>query len=159
LAERFDAETYARELTAIVRPLSDTGATVLMGTFPDDLPVLRLARRKVARKFRTRLHEASEVVRTIAADHNAVCVDSPGGWRYGMADCSLDGCHPNARGHALIAELALAALCERGGLPAARIARDGCGWLATSVGHLRWLASEGYLRRPPIPEVLRGSGD
>lgn len=159
LAESFDPDSYRLALSEIVRPLADTGATVVMGTFPPDLPLLRLMPRRVARKFRTRLHDSSEVVRVLAAEHDALCIDAPDGWRYGMSECSIDGCHPNARGHVHIAQLGIEALCARAGVPAPRIERDGCGWVATSMGHLRWVVSQGYLRSAPAMFVrMKQSG-
>lgn len=146
LAPNFDAGSYGRELIAIVRPLRRAGATVLMGSFPPDLPALRLMRRDSARKFRVRLHEASEAARSVAAEEGALFMEAPDGWRYTMSECSLDGCHPNARGHVHIAQLALEALRLEGGLEA-RIDRDGCGWVSTSTRHLTWLTSQAYPRR------------
>lgn len=149
LSENFTAEGYRDDLGAIVTPLADSGATVVMGTFPPDLPVLRLMPRRIAARYRARLHGASDVVRALAARYDAVCVDAPAGWRYTMSECSIDGCHPNARGHVHIAELALEALCARAGTPAGRIEREGYGWLGTSARHLRWVTSQGYLRSAP----------
>lgn len=148
MAPRFDIERYRADLTEIVRTMADTGATLLMGTFPKDLPLLRLMPRAVARERRARLQDASDVVLQVAADHDAVCADAPPGWRYRMDECSIDGCHPNAKGHAHIAELALRVLCERAGIPVPVPEQGVDGWVPTSVRHLRWLAAEGYLRRP-----------
>ena len=155
MAASFDADTYRHDLTDIVRPLAESEATLLMGTFPTDLPLLRLTPRRVARMLRGRLHDASAVVAAVAAEHGAVCATAPGGWRYTMSECSIDGCHPNARGHVHIAQLSLGALCARADIPVTSIDPDGCGWLTTSFGHLKWLGSQGYLTRPPGVLALR----
>jgi lysophospholipase L1-like esterase len=139
LAPDFDGASYASDLAALVEPLAATGATLLMGTFPGDMPLLRVMPRSKATAFRQRLADASDAVRAVATSVGAVCVDGPDGWSYGMADCSLDGCHPNARGHALIAELFLDALSERAGTSLGSIDRSDCGLVATSLGHLRWI--------------------
>jgi lysophospholipase L1-like esterase len=149
LGPDFDAGTYRRELAAIVEPLRRAGATVLMGSFPLDLPALRLMRRSSARKFRTRLYEASEAGRAVAAEHGALFMDAPDGWRYTMSECSLDGCHPNARGHVHIAQLALDGLCKEAGLDAAHIDRSDFNWWSTSAAHLRWLTTA---RRSTVTE-------
>lgn len=147
LSGSFDAAVYRDELTGIASPLAAAGATILMGTFPADLPVLRLMPRSRAAAFRARLRLASDVVLEVAAEFDALCIGARAGWRYRMVDCSIDGCHPNARGHALIAELAIEALSNRAGVAPAPLL-PGKSWLGTSLGHLRWLWAQGYLRRP-----------
>jgi lysophospholipase L1-like esterase len=149
LSQNFSADGYRDDLASIVSPLAASGATVVMGTFPPDLPLLRLMPRRGATKYRSRLAAASDVVRALASEHDAVLADAPDGWRYTMSECSIDGCHPNARGHIHIAQLALEALCARSQVPAGRIEHDGYGWLTTSARHLRWLTSQGYLRSAP----------
>lgn len=147
LAPEFDADSYRGDLGEIASTLAATGATLLMGTFPKQLPVLRLLPRDIARERRARLQAASDVVLELA-DRYGECMDAVPEWRYTMAESSLDGCHPNARGHAHIARLGLSALCSRAGVTPPPMA-DGAAWLSTSLGHVRWLASQGYLRRAP----------
>jgi lysophospholipase L1-like esterase len=149
LSDSFSADSYHDDLAALVDSLGPAEATLVMGTFPPDLPLLRLMPRRTAGRYRSRLHAASDVVRALASEHDAVLVDAPEGWRYTMSECSLDGCHPNARGHVHLAELALDALCTRAQVTAGRIERDGYGWLGTTTRHLRWLASQGFLRDAP----------
>jgi lysophospholipase L1-like esterase len=149
LAVDFDARTYQHTLDDIVGPLTDSGATVMMGTFPEHLPVLRLAPRRFRSRMVERLADASEAVRQVAAERGAICLDAPEGWRYSMSDCSVDGCHPNARGHALIAQRALESLKSRFDITRVSIDHSDCGLIQTSVGHVRWLAAEGFFRRPP----------
>lgn len=148
LAAEFDANLYRNHLGEIAGPMAATGATLLMGTFPKQLPVLRLLPRHTARERRARLQAASDVVLELADRYGAECMDAAPEWRYTMAESSIDGCHPNARGHSHIARLGLAALCARAGVTEPPMA-DGAVWLSTSLGHLRWLASQGYLRRVP----------
>jgi len=149
LGPDFDMEIYRDDLASIVKPLRDSGATVLTGTFPATLPALRLMPRDKARKYRSRLHQASVAVRRVADAHGALCMDAPDGWRYTMSECSIDGCHPNARGHVHIAQLALDALSREAGIDPAHIGRDGCRWVSTSARHLRWLTTQGYLHKAP----------
>jgi lysophospholipase L1-like esterase len=160
LARRFDGDDYRASLSNMVTTVQDSGATVLMGTFPRDLPLLRLMPRGKARAMRDRLQTASEIVLDVASENDAVCIDVPEPWRYTMSECSIDGCHPNARGHTHIAELAVLALSERAGFEAPPFARYGCAWPATSVGHLRWLAAEGFLNpRTLVAQMRRAFAD
>lgn len=156
MARDFDAKAFRADLDALVRPLVDNGKTVLMGTLPRTLPLLRLMPKRASNPIRQRLNDVSDTVIEVAAAHGAVCVDAPPEWRYTMAECSIDGCHPNARGHAHIAELALAALGERVGIGVASLEATGPSWLIGSMGHLRWLASQGYLQVPAMIARLRG---
>lgn len=149
LASQFDAETYHSELDAIVKSLATTGATLLMGTLPKHLPIMRFMPRRVAAERRTRLQVASDIVLEVAAEYGADCMDAPPEWRYTMAECSIDGCHPNARGHAHIARLGLEALYARAGIPAPAGGNGHGGWISASLAQLRWLASEGYLSQRP----------
>ncbi|MGH2729442.1 MAG: SGNH/GDSL hydrolase family protein, partial [Actinomycetota bacterium] len=93
LAQSFSSDRFREDLASLVTPLVDSGATVMMGTFPPDLPLLRLMPRLGAAKYRSRLQAASDVVRMLATEHGAVLVDVPEGWRYTLSECSIDGCH------------------------------------------------------------------
>ncbi|MFN2525517.1 MAG: SGNH/GDSL hydrolase family protein [Actinomycetota bacterium] len=149
LAPDFDPPTYRSELRAIAAKMAASGATLLMGTFPKELPILRVLPRGRGRERKERLQVASDVVLEVAAEYGAECMDAAPGWRYTMAECSIDGCHPNARGHAHIAELGFVALCRRAAITAPAMDHGNRSWVSTSFGHLRWLASQGYLRRAP----------
>lgn len=159
LAPDFDSSNYEDDLRALVEPLASTGATLLMGTFPAEMPLLRIMPRSKATAFRKRLSDASDAVRSVADSVGAVCVDGPDGWTYGMAECSLDGCHPNARGHALIAELFLDALSQRAETDLGAIDRSDCGLVSTSLGHLRWIVGQDYLAnaRPLIARLRKSA--
>ncbi len=149
LAPAFDAETYRRELAAILDSLAPSGATLLIGTLPKRLPLMRFMSRRVVAERKARLQTVSDIVLDAAERYGAQCMDAPPEWRYTMAECSIDGCHPNARGHAHIARLGLEALCERAGIPVPVVSDGHAGWMSSSVAHARWIASEGYLRRRP----------
>lgn len=151
----FDRDSFEEELERMVETLASRGSTVLVGTLPRDLPLLRVMPRPTARALRDRLETVGDVVLGIAARHDAVCIDAPPEWRYTMVECSIDGCHPNARGHAHIAELALIALAERAGIDEPAPGDLDARWLPSSLRHLRWLASEGYLQVPTVVRRLR----
>ncbi|MGH2756852.1 MAG: SGNH/GDSL hydrolase family protein [Actinomycetota bacterium] len=155
MSRGFDREAFRKDLVALVAPLSETDATVVMGTLPRDVPLARLMPAKGRATVRRNLNNVSDVVIEVAGELGAVCVDAPEGWRYTMAECSIDGCHPNARGHAHIAELTLAALAQRAEMTMPSLARDGTAWLSSSFGHLRWLAAQGHLQLPTIIARLR----
>jgi lysophospholipase L1-like esterase len=155
LSPSFDRDDYHASLSGIVGAVNRTATTVLMGTFPRDLPLLRLMPRRVAGKVRGKLAAASDVVLNVAAENDAVCIDVPEPWRYTMSECSIDGCHPNARGHAHIAELALLALSHSEDFALPRFDYYGCAWPATSIRHLRWLAAEGFLNPRALAAQVR----
>ena len=155
MARSFDVGTFRDDLVALVAPLNESGATIIMGTLPRDVPLSRLMPTAARVAVRRNLNAVSDTVIEIAGELGAVCVDAPEGWRYTMAECSIDGCHPNARGHAHIAELTLEALARRAQLTIPSIDRDQTAWLPSSLGHLRWLASQGYLQVPTIIARLR----
>jgi lysophospholipase L1-like esterase len=156
MATNFDPESYRSDLLSIVRPLKETGTTVLLGTLPRDLPLLRIMPRRKAQSARRRLSDVSDVVLQVAVEHGAVYIDAPEGWRYTMVECSLDGCHPNARGHAHIAELALEALANRAEVSVPPFEYFDCGWVSTSLRHTRWIVSQGLLRPRSVLQGLKG---
>lgn len=154
----FDAGAFRAELDGIVGPFADAGATVLMGTFPDDLPLLRLMPPARRRSLRSNLEAATAAVREVAAARGAICLAAASGWRYGMNECSVDGCHPNARGHLHIARLAIAALSQRAGVDLPPPDDRDSAWISSTRRHVQWLVTQGYFLRAParLLAVRRG---
>jgi len=144
LAPSFDKNSFERDLVSLVHPLIESGATVLVGTLPEDLPLLRLMRGKAA-ATRSRLKTVGAVVGAVCGDLGALVVDAPEEWSYGIAECSVDGCHPNARGHAHIARIALGVLCAHASVVPAELPASHGGWAKGAARQLRWLVTEGYL--------------
>ncbi len=144
----FDPENVREPLEDVVTRLQEAGATVLMATLPDVTRILPLPER-VKAPMRPRLEAANDVVRAIAAAHDAVLVDARD-WPEELrrANWSIDLLHPNSRGHLLIAR----AFADKLGLPSdalpepERVRIVG----AESARHARWLAQE-----VGIPQVRR----
>ncbi|HWL65659.1 MAG TPA: SGNH/GDSL hydrolase family protein, partial [Actinomycetota bacterium] len=76
LAPSFDKNSFERDLVSLVHPLIESGATVLVGTLPEDLPLLRLMRGKAA-ATRSRLKTVGAVVGAVCGDLGALVVDAP----------------------------------------------------------------------------------
>ncbi|MEA2433624.1 MAG: hypothetical protein QOG54_1081 [Actinomycetota bacterium] len=99
----FDESVYETDLDELVGALSATGATVMMGTYGDITKVLRVSAR-VKISLEERMLRANEVIRLVAARHEAPMVEARG-----MPDSSdarsysVDRLHPGPRGHLLIA--------------------------------------------------------
>jgi lysophospholipase L1-like esterase len=137
----FDPLTFEHELDRLVCRLGDSGATVLMASFPDVSKHI-LAPRRVRVPIYKRLKAASDVTRSVAARRGALFADvwnMPGA--RGRDILSLDRMHPNARGHLMLARAFAALLSEMGGggielpePPRARVVS------VESARHLRWLA-------------------
>jgi lysophospholipase L1-like esterase len=137
----FDARVFERELDEFVCRLGDSGALVLMASFPDVSKHI-LAPRRVRGPIYDRLKAASDVTRSVAARRDAVFVDvwnMPGA--RGRDILSLDRMHPNARGHLMLARGFASRLSEICGrrieLPEPQRARIVS---VESARHLRWLA-------------------
>lgn len=110
VARRFDANTFGRDLDAMMFALTTAGATVLTFTLPDLAPVMPLARR-----LAPRLAAMNDTIRDVARAHRALLVDfarvpvasDPRLW-------SEDRLHANSAGHARIAAALAAALALPG---------------------------------------------
>lgn len=145
-----DLDALHDELAAVVGRLKDMGAFVFTATLPDTPPALRLVPSRVRRRFETRLEAVSDVIRRVAQDHGVICLDAedfPGGFR--LAISSIDGLHPNARGHLWLAQMVAARLSEHAGREI-EVPGECDSWARTGVKHFRWLAAGGYLRRRPF---------
>lgn len=146
-----DPGSVEEDLDVVVGSLTASGARVLTATLPDltaswPLPAL------VTAPVRARLAAVNEVVRAVAARHDALLVDfwhdprtrAPGTW-------SIDGIHPSAHGHAAIAD----AVAELLGLPRAdgRPAPAGLAALAARAAEVRSLGPllGDVVRRPGLP--------
>lgn len=111
----FEPAGYARELEAVIGPLSESGALVLTGTFPD-ITVFSPMPKRFTNRVRSRLHAASEMVREVSARHNTICLDADE-----LPDplereiISVDRLHPSPRGHVLLAQMFARLLEERSG--------------------------------------------
>ncbi|MDQ3940440.1 MAG: SGNH/GDSL hydrolase family protein [Actinomycetota bacterium] len=138
----FDAAAYERDLEELVDTFTSRGVTVLTGTFPDVTAVIPVPARLTA-SIRRRLDAASEVIRRVSARHGTVLVDvndMPD--ELIRANFSIDGLHPNERGHLLIARSFAVKLGIETGLPDLPRGRL-VGW--GSFRHARWLVAEGAL--------------
>jgi lysophospholipase L1-like esterase len=146
-----DLARVEEDLDAVVGAFTASGARVLTGTLPDltaswPLPAL------VTAPVRARFAAVNEVVRTVAARHDALLLDfwhdprtrGPGTW-------SIDGIHPSAHGHAAIAD----AVAELLGLPPVpgRPAPAGLPALAARAAEVRSLGAllGEVVLRPGLP--------
>lgn len=156
----FDPARFAADLTAVVAPLRELGAAVLVARLHDVEVRLPLPRRTKA-VLRARIDALNAAVDTLAATTGALVLDL--GVRPDLLAgpvWSLDRLHPNEAGHRAVARAALDLLAAQGlaepGLalpPDAGAGRLGqARWLLTDGGP--WLAGVylGHLRRR-----LRGS--
>jgi lysophospholipase L1-like esterase len=101
-----DLPARAADLDAIVAALRETGAAVVVVTYPDPTAVISIA----ADRIRTRVDAFNASIRKIAADRGAVLVDLD---RDVVAHPALwceDRLHASSRGHARIAGAAATAL-------------------------------------------------
>lgn len=158
LAPSLDVDALRADLDAIVTRLDGLGAFVFTACLPDSAPALRLVPRPVRQRVESRLHEVNSVIRGVAQDNDILCfgaADFPGG--FGLAISSIDGLHPNARGHLRLAQVVATRLARHAGRDI-EVSGECDSWTTTGVRHLRWLASGGYLRRRPFGRVARPSG-
>lgn len=106
----FAKEDVADELEVMIAALHAQGALVLtMGLF--DLTAAGLVPEPYAERLHTRIRELSELTAKITARHHGIHLDfttHPSG--ADPAFWSSDRIHLNARGHALVADITLAAL-------------------------------------------------
>jgi lysophospholipase L1-like esterase len=136
LDPRFDPSRYREELGAIVGPLRDIGAEVLMATFPDVTAFSPLPSRFLT-GIRARLRAASRAVREAAVEHGALCLDLEGLPEARQREImSVDRLHPGPRGHVLLAQAFARLLEERSGVP---IPQPQDGELAGRLAQTRWL--------------------
>ena len=166
LRPRADVDALAADMDAMAAAFTESGATVLLMTYPDFGELMALARR-----VSPRLHAFNDHLRDIAARHGARLMDLAAG---GPMDARLfhpDRLHANGAGHERIAFAASEAL----GLPdaseawrvplppaprASRMARlgDDARWarahLAPWVGRRLRGVSSGDGVQPKRPELL-----
>lgn len=135
----FDARDFEREFTDVIEPLQAGGATVLTATFPN-VRWGRLITPQARATIQGRLEEVCDVVRRVAADHDALCVDA---WveTPDPRVMSIDRLHPSPWGHRLMAVRAADLLNERFGIgleipDPVEGERVGAG----SFGQARWMA-------------------
>lgn len=113
---RFDPARYEEDLEEIVRRLREAGAVVMTATYPDITLFSPL--RPWMGGVRTRLHQASEVVRRVSERHGALMLDAerlPESRERQIV--SVDRLHPGPRGHVLVARSFARALEELAGVP------------------------------------------
>jgi lysophospholipase L1-like esterase len=138
LRPRFDAGGLRRDLGAIYKELTATGAVVLTATLPEPglgVPLPARMRASFVRRGR-RLNDA---IRHAAAEHGVRCLDLAASTPTDPAIWSSDRLHPSPHGHQLIADEFLAFLH---GLPSSV---DGRGTAAVAVKpgeQVRWLAGQ-----------------
>jgi lysophospholipase L1-like esterase len=136
LEPRFSPSAFERELAAIVGPLRDGGALILMATFPDVTLFSPLPKRMLG-GVRSRLHAASEAVRAVALEHGALLLDleaSPEARQRQVI--GVDRLHPSPHGHVVLARAFAELLEEHAGVPIPR--PDGTD-LAGRLPQLTWL--------------------
>jgi lysophospholipase L1-like esterase len=147
LDPNFDPSRYERELGAIVGPLRETGALVLMATFPDITAFSPLPARFTA-GIRNRLRAASEAVRLVSARYEALLLDAEALPESKEREIiSVDRLHPGPRGHVLIAQTFARLLEEHSGVP---VPQPEGGDVASKLAQARWL-----LRQFKPAEVAR----
>ncbi len=155
LAPSLDLETLHDDLQATIARLEKSGAFVFTACLPSSAPALRLFPRRVRSRIESRLRDISAVIREVAGETGVLCFDDddfPGGFR--LAISSIDGLHPNARGHLWLAQVIAKRLSRHAGR--AIEVGDRCdSWPATGARHLRWLATGGYLRTHPFARFAR----
>lgn len=147
----FDARVFEDEFVATIEPLRAAGATVLTATFPN-VRWGRLITPQVRATMQGRLEEVCDVVRRVAAEHDALCVDA---WNE-IPDprvMSIDRLHPSPWGHRLMAVRAAELINDRFGLGVDIIEpiagkRVGAG----AFGQARWMAR--HVLRPYVKERI-----
>lgn len=147
IAPSVDLGALRADLAAVVTRLRSLDAFVFTACLPASAPALRLFPPASRRRVEQRLREVSAVIREVAAEAGVLCLDDadfPGGFRLSIS--SIDGLHPNARGHLWLARTVAARLSEHAGR-AIEVPGDCDSWPTTGLRHLRWLAAGGHLRR------------
>lgn len=155
LAPALDLDALHEDLEMVVVRLRALGAFVFTATLPETPPALRVVPPGVRRPMEARLHDVSTVISRVARDNDVLCFDVddfPGGFRLAIA--SIDGLHPNARGHLWIARTVAQRLSQIAGR-AIEVPGECDSWATTGIRHLRWLATGGYLRRRPWDRAVR----
>ncbi len=139
LDPNFDVARFERELEAIVGPLRETGALVLMATFPDITAFSPLPARFTT-GIRARLRAASEAVREVSARHGALLLDADDVPESREREViSVDRLHPGPRGHVLIAQTFARLLEEHSGVP---IPQPEGSDVASKLAQARWLVRQ-----------------
>jgi lysophospholipase L1-like esterase len=136
LEPHFDPSTYEGELDAIVGPLREGGAVVLMATLPDVTMFSPLPARFLT-GIRARLHAAGQAVRAVAARNGALCLDAETLPEARQREVmSVDRLHPGPRGHVILAQAFARLLEEHSGVP---VPQPGDGDVAGKLAQARWL--------------------
>ena len=136
LDPHFDPPRYGRGLEAIVGPLRESGADVLMATFPDVTMFSPLPARFL-HGIRARLHAASDAVRRVSVAHGALLLDAEALPEARQRQImSVDRLHPGPRGHVLMAQAFARLLEEHAGVP---VPRPEDGEIAGKIAQARWL--------------------
>lgn len=101
-----DLAAIGSEFDAIVVALRETGATVVVMTYPDPTTVITVA----AGRIRSRVNGFNAIIRAIAAERGAVLVDLDDDGVANPRYWSADRLHANPLGHERMAAAAAAAL-------------------------------------------------
>jgi lysophospholipase L1-like esterase len=132
----FDPSRYRQHLEAIVGPLREQSAEVLMATFPDVTAFSPLPARFLT-GIRARLHAASRSVREAATGHGALLLDLEALPEARQREImSVDRLHPGPRGHVMLAQAFSRILEEHSGVP---IPQPEDGEIAGKLAQARWL--------------------
>jgi lysophospholipase L1-like esterase len=136
LDPQFDPARYGRKLEAIVGPLRQGQADVLMATFPDVTMFSPLPARFL-HGIRARLHAASDAVRQVSFSQGGLLLDAEALPEARQRQImSVDRLHPGPRGHVLMAQAFAQILEERSGVP---IPQPEDGEIAGKMAQARWL--------------------
>lgn len=112
MARRFDADRVEEQLDALVAPLREAGADVLLFTLMDVGAAYALPD-PYGTRFGERLAQLALVTTVVARRHDALLVECAGHPRAAdRAIYSRDLLHLNMRGHAVVAALAMRALAR-----------------------------------------------
>lgn len=112
MARRFDADAVEEELDAIVGPLRDAGADVLLFTLMEVGEAIPLPD-PYGTRLGERMAQLALATTAVARRHDALLADCAGHPRAGDPSIySADRLHLNMRGHAVVAGVALRALAR-----------------------------------------------
>lgn len=145
-----DAQRLQEDVLHILGSLQGTGAFVFTACLPDTAPALRLLPSPVRRRIEARLREVSGIIRDAADATQTLCLDMTDlGVEFGLNICSVDGLHPNSRGHLLTAQAVARRLSEYGG-ETIEVADEADPWFISGVRHATWLLRGADIRRNPF---------
>lgn len=151
-----DGERLHRDLSHILSSLQRTGAFVFTACLPDTAPALRLLPSPVRSRIEARLQEVSDIVGDVAGATNTLCFDmSDLGVGFGLDICSVDGLHPNARGHLLMAQTVARRLSEYAG-ETNEVDDEADSWVASAVRHVTLVAARRAPTPEPVPAIAQG---